>query len=293
MRMGEGAGRRALRVGILCLALMAIVPAWAESPPRDASGFTSYVAKAFAQAVPAATVAVVSPLTVSVATAVGGRNTLYLYSLYSQCQRDPDGCDDAIASWIDQMGAVAVDKPPPVDRAMLRAVLRPAAVVDQIGRAYHEEPVASPFLAGLWTICVVDRPTAIEYPTWKELSALGLSRAQLLMLCQANTLAALGPVRPSAKDAPWNGISLISDDPYESSRLLAPESWTALAGKNGQLMVSAPGTDVLLYIRATDSAAVVALATLTRELAKRAPRPLSTAIFRWTPKGWVVVAPPH
>ncbi len=293
--MGGGPNRFALVVGVVWIALIgtASPPACAGPPPQDEAAFTDYVAQAFAHTAPSTHVTVVSPLTLSVDTAGGGQSMLYLNSLYSECRRDPDRCDGLVATWIDQMGAATSDKAAPLDRTMLRAVLRPEALVDEIRRAHHDEPVAAPFLAGLWTICVVDRPETIEYPTWTELAALHLSREKLLALCKANTLAHLRPIAALAHGLPPRAISLMTGNAYESSRLLAPESFAPLAGKAGRLLVSAPGTDLLLYARASDAKALDALATLTRELAAKAPKALSQAIFRWTPKGWVVVAPAH
>src|SRR5579875_3309550 len=124
--MGGGPNRFALVVGVVWIALIgtASPPACAGPPPQDEAAFTDYVAQAFAHTAPSTHVAVVSPLTLSVDTAGGGQSMLYLNSLYSECRRDPDRCDGLVATWIDQMGAATSDKAAPLDRTMLRAVLR-------------------------------------------------------------------------------------------------------------------------------------------------------------------------
>ena len=51
-----------------------------------------------------------------------------------------------------------------LDVTTLRIVLRPQSYVNQLRQSQKQEPVAAPFIADLWMICVTDLPQAIEYP---------------------------------------------------------------------------------------------------------------------------------
>jgi hypothetical protein len=82
------------------------------------------------------------------------------------------------------------------------------------------------------------------------------------------------------------------DDPYDSSWLIFPERWTAIAEKlQGDLLVAAPGVDTLVYGNGTADDSVAALGKAAAIVAAKTQKPLSTAVFRWTPTGWVEAKP--
>lgn len=259
----------------------------AEAVPNDPAGFTAYVARAFALALPGAKIAMPSPLFLTIDVPGTGKHEGYLQTVYSQCQQMPERCAELVASWVDQISSTDSQKLAPLDRSVLRVVLRPAAYVEQLRQAQKREPVAAPFIADLWMICVADLPKAIEFPNAKEFEALGLSRDDALKLCKENTAKALPPIKKSSVSNFIGKIGLVADDPYESSRLLLPESWTPLIGKSQTpFFVTAPGSDVLLYTRTKSAAALKRLQVATIGIAAKARRPLSLAIFRWTPSGF-------
>lgn len=259
--------------------------------PSDPPAFTDYVARAIAKTIPAAKVAITAPLYLAVETPAGGKASAYLQSLYAQCQRIPDNCDKIIATWVDQMSTSFSAKAPPLERSTLRIVLRPEGYVEQLRRVQKAEPVAAPFIAGLWMICVADEPKTMSYPKAESFAALGLSRDEALTLCQQNTAAALRPIAEVARAFPPGLIGLIADDPYESSRLLWPDSWKSVLGPGDSLIASVPGSDVILFTPASDRAAVDALSARTREVAQKVSKPISLSIFRWTPKGFQAINP--
>jgi uncharacterized protein YtpQ (UPF0354 family) len=77
------------------------------------------------------------------------------------------------------------------------------------------------------------------------------------------------------------------DEPYEASRLLVPEMWKPLVdAAKGQLIVSAPGADVLLFRQLDDGTSIEELRAQTRVVATQVARPISETIFRWTPAGF-------
>lgn len=256
----------------------------AEQAPADPSGFTDRVAAVFAKSLPGASVTVAGPLFLKIATHDHGEQTAYLQNLYGQCRTTPARCEDMIAVWVDQISSTYGQKAGPLDMATLRMVVRPKGYVDQLRHSQRQEPVAAPFIADLWMICVADLPKAIEFPPAEKFEAAGLSRDAALMVCKKNTADGFSPApKPKKRDT----IAVLTGDPYASSRLLMPETWAPLLKKShGQLLVSAPGTDMVLYTQATDNAAVDALRALTREAASHVNRVVSLAVFRWTPGGF-------
>jgi len=260
--------------------------------PRDPAAFTDYVSRAIAKALPTAKVTITAPLSLEVDSAGAGKNSAYLESLYRQCQGIPERCDAIIATWVDQMSTGFARKAQPIDRTRLRIVLRPEGYIEQMRAFQKQDPVAAPFLAGLWMICVSDEPKTIAFPKAADFAALGLSRDEALTLCKQNTSAALQPIMRIAKPAPAGSIGYLEGDAYQSSRLLLPETWKEFAEQSrGELIVSSPGSDVVFYIQSTDARAVDALSALTHDALKKVSRQISPAVFRWTPQGFAVIAP--
>jgi hypothetical protein len=259
--------------------------------PKDEVGFTNHVAAAFRKALPKYRVRVHAALVLDVAGA-DGRNELDLDNTYKFCLRRPDECEDAIATQVQQISATLLRAAGTPERDKLRLIVRPEAFVQTVRQnpGGKGEPVAMPLQAGLWAVAVFDRPDTEQLVTPKDLAALGLTRKAALEIARSNVAAALPPLDAVTQPLEPGGIGTIADGPYEASRFLLPESWTALAQSwGGALMIAMPTTDVLLYARPKDAGSVEDLATLAR-IAGRKATPLSTTLFRWTSSGWQAIA---
>ena len=77
-----------------------------------------------------------------------------------------------------------------------------------------------------------------------------------------------------------------------SSRLIFHEDWAPIAEKlEGRLIVAVPASDTIVFGKEEDAAALDAMAALAAEMTRKAERPISKSVFRWTPDGWQVAAP--
>lgn len=266
---------------------LAVAAVRAEQVPSDPGEFTNYVARAFEKALPGTKVSVTAPLYLSIDVPQAGKHEGYLQSLYARCRNAPDRCDSFVAVWVDQIASTDAKGIGPLDRNALRMVVRPAGYVDQMRNAQKREPVAMPFMAGLWMICVEDLPKAIGYPNAKEFEEAGLTRDEALSLCKENTRKALQPIEQTGHPNFFGKVGLVADDPYESSRLLFPESWQAIVGKSRTpLLVSAPGADAVLYLHSKSAKEIARLRAATLKVSTEATHSVSTKIFRWTPTGF-------
>ena len=284
-------GRRhfALCIGIIALLAwgIAIPAARAAQVPSDPDGFTAYVARAFAKALPGAKVSITAPLYLSIDAAQTGKHEGYLQTLYTQCQNAPDRCEDLVAVWVDQIASTDAKRIGPLDRNALRIVLRPIGYVDQMRNAQKREPVAAAFIGNLWMICVADLPKAIEFPNAAEFEKAGLTRDEALRLCKENTVKALRPIEEAGHPNFVGKVGLVGDDPYDSSRLLFPETWRAIVGKSKTpLLVSVPGADAVLYLHSKSAAEIDRLRAATLKVSTEVSHPVSTKIFRWTSAGF-------
>jgi len=280
-------------VGLLALMFLSLPNSGLAKIPLDDKGFTKAVAKAFRAAMPDFKITIRGPLALKIVGPDGDIHQSALDTVYDFCQRNPENCDAAVESHVAQMSDTYARKHT-LDRSLLRAVVRPVGYVDTIRKAFvgKEEPAVEPFMGGLWIICVLDMPQAISTLGPGDLAKLGLSREEALALAKKNDATLFAPIEQAGHSIPEEHIGLVATNPYESSRLLFPESWAPLAAKNGgQLLVAAPGTDVMIYADARQPNAVQIMRDHVAMVAMRATRQLSPTIFRWTPVGWVVVEP--
>jgi hypothetical protein len=279
---------------LACAMLLGLPQAAPAAPsPRDEPGFTAALAQAFQAALPGYKITIRAPLTLEVLSPDRVVHLAGLTTIYDFCQRNPQTCDTAVESHVAQMSDTFTRKKAPPDRALLRALVRPASYVEAIRKAYAgmEEPPIEPFMADLWIVCALDMPQAIRVLQPGDLAKLGMSRAEALALAKENDAALLAPVEQVGHPMSDERVGLVATSPYEASRLLAPASWASLAARNGgQLLVAAPGTDVVIYADARQPNAVQKMRDQAALVAMRATRPLSPVIFRWTPVGWVIVA---
>jgi uncharacterized protein YtpQ (UPF0354 family) len=85
---------------------------------------------------------------------------------------------------------------------------------------------------------------------------------------------------------------MLTDDAYQSSRILFHEDWSSVATQyGGHLIVAVPASDVVIFGRESDPVAVKAVANLARKMFDDAQHPVSTKVFRWTATGWDIAAP--
>jgi len=262
---------------------------------QDANAFTAHAAKLLGQAMPKAKIEITGPLTLSISGLPGiPPSTATLDSLYSFCRRNPAECEQGLALGI-RKSAAAFNQPiAPPTRANLRAIVRQAAYVQAYDKLYGGQggPVAEKLIGDLWTLCVVDMPSAMQILSASQLPTLKLSRPQALATCKQNVESALPPLAPRKRDYPSPGVNLIAGDPYDASWLIFPERWTGIAESvDGDLLVAAPANDALIYANGRDNDAVAALAAAAAFVAARAQKPLSTAVLRWTPTGWEEAKP--
>ena len=144
-----------------------------------------------------------------------------------------------------------------------------------------------PLVDGLVSLPALDTPRAIKMLTEKDNQALGLSASDIYDLGLANLRRSLAPLMQVAKVAAHGQIGNLVGDPFQTSRLVLHDTWAPLVdAQGGKLIVAAPATDILLYVSEDTPVALDALATVVRDVMKRAPNRLSDMLLRWTRTGW-------
>ncbi|GGF02011.1 hypothetical protein GCM10011611_04400 [Aliidongia dinghuensis] len=285
---------RTCRAGALCvvlLVLLAAPAALAASIPLDEPGFTKAVAKLFRKAMPGTKIKVEGPLALEVRPPDGGSQRAQLDTIYSFCQRNPADCDAAVEQHVARMSATFLQLNVAPDRKLLRAVLRPSVYVEQIRKIYagKEEPPIEPFVGDLWIVCAFDMPEAIKYLAPGDLAKMNLSKDEALAIAKKNNVEMFQPIERAARAFPDDGVGIVSNNAYDSSRLLAFDSWAPIAAKTGgQLLASAPAADAVIFFDARRPDALDIMRRYTAMVAAHETRPFPPQIFRWSPAGWIV-----
>ncbi len=253
----------------------------------DAGAFTAYMAQLVNGVLPPGKAAQIKgPLTLTFEGLESGVIQMNLDSLYSYCRRAPEECDVETQAYVARVAGLFRKMSTPLRRADLRAIVRDGAYVEGAKKMF--DAVAEPLVGDLWVLCVIDMPGAMQILGSAQMAKLNLSANEALALCKENAAATLPQLAPTRRDYPWAGVNIVTGDPYDAGWLIFPERWTTIAENlQGDLLVAAPGVDI--SGAAPDS--VAALGKAASVVAAKAQKPLSTAVFRWTPTGWEETKP--
>jgi len=273
----------------LCAALLlfssACSLARAQSVPKGEAAFTEYVAAQLRRALRGATVEVKGPLTLG----FGGFQA-NLDRIFDFCNRNAAGCANEVANYVKGAAQAYQDRTAPPSKAAVRVVVRTKAYLAATQAAMPKDGAKlqpRPLAGDLVMLPALDMPRTIRMLDEKDNAALGLSADEVFKLGLDNLRKQLKPLMSIAKVAQAGQIAELNGDTYHSSRLALFESWSPLAKVHGgKLIVAVPAPDMVLYVGDDSPKAIEALGLLARDVASRAPAPLSSELLRWTPQRW-------
>lgn len=285
--------RLALLIVAAILGAGASAPAQTAAVPRDPPGFTAYAARAFAAENPGAKIEATGPLVLALTPAGGAERQISLERIWNYCAGNAGGCAEAIAVYARNLSATFREDSRPIDRSMLRVVVRPNDYADAARRAIaagkpDAVPVVRPFAGELSLVCVADLPHGITILNRGAIAKLGLSEDEAFALGIRNTAAALPPLK--ARGPPKKAFRRIDGDDYESSRIVLHDAWAPLA-KRGTLVVAVPESHMVLFGDAARPGTTEAMRDFALEVVDHAQRPISKTLFTWAPDGWHPLPP--
>jgi len=278
---------------LLALSLLGAPACWAMPSATNEPAFTAYVAELMRTEIAGAEVTVTGVRTIRVKID-GNEVTASLDNLVADCHREPSACERTVSEYVKMVKVASKADDAPVQKADIRVVVRNAEYVKELTAATRHDPKRGPIveqLAGdLWLVCVVDQPRNTVSLSLERAAKIGLTKDQAIALGKSNVKGALPSLSSVVRDLPANGIGLIDNDFYQSSRWLLHEEWEPLSKRyNGQLIVAVPAPDLILYADGSTAEKRAALATLAKRASETASRQLSTKVFRWTKERWEVV----
>ncbi len=264
-----------------------------EGTPKSAPAFTKFMARFIQQAVPEAKVQIIGRLRLDVEMPRDGHTT-DLHNIYNACQRDRDNCAAEVTYFVAQSVQVyrAADIQPTRDK--LRIVVRPSAYMAMIrANPKRDKPIATPLVGDYWTIAVIDAPTSITYMDENDLPGVALTSKAAFALASKNTRLRLHQsLQEELRKGPCRGI--MGGDDYTASIVAFPDLWADAATHkcHGNLLIAIPATDVIVYSDGSKPGAISEIANYADRIMAKDGKPFSDAVFRWTPKGWVLAQGP-
>lgn len=263
----------------------------AQGIPTDEAGFTKLAAERVQQELPSYTVHPAGSLTVE-GKRDDGESTgqINLDRIYAFCQRDKSNCNDAMNQFASGIGEAIREKDLPIDKSMVRLVIRPADYVDGIKKQMGPGQAAlfsRPIAPGLSVIPVLDYTRTVRFVGEKDLVKLGVKEGDLFEIGRQNLESTTKPFSEVAPIPVANSFGIISDEDYASSRMIFHEEWGEIARKvGGNLVVMLPAPDTMLYGDGSSIVGIDVLRTFARNVASQSTHPLTLSMWRWTPSGW-------
>ena len=255
-------------------------------------GYTEFIAKELRLSMPNTPVRVEGPLFLTVDTPMDGQHDLHLDTIYLACSRNAAICAKTMESFVEQVSASYQTPEPPLTRKSLRLAVRMTDHIEGLRQAMAGKggPAVEALPGGFWLMVVADRPTMMQMLNSQDLSSLGLTAEQALAVARKNMRAQMGrEIKKAITDDNHNAV-LLAGDAYEAALLAFTDLWAPVAqAHGGELLVSAPAPDVVLC---GGKDAGPELIKMAKTVMNNDERPLSPALFRWTPTGWELESPP-
>ena len=285
----------AMAAAILCLFASFPSQAREKAIPKTADKFTAYMADRFSDALPSVKASIKGPLELEVVSPKG-RQQVFLNRVWDFCERDRRNCRKEVDSFLANMPSVVLETTDDSKPSDIRVVVRPSAYVEQLRKLGADRAdykgVFRPFAGDLWMICVLDMPHGVATLNQAGLAKLHLTEDEAFALGLKNLTATLAPLAEHSHEPKNSPINFATGDFYESSRMLLHDSWSGLAkAMGGHLIVAVPSSDVLVYGDGTAQLNRTALGGLVHEIVGKAPKPISSDLYEWTPTGWTVANP--
>src|SRR5262245_21026320 len=277
-----------LFAALLVLSSVPCSLARAQAVPKGEAAFTEYVATQLRRAIRGATVEVKGPLTLQLGELQANLDRVFVF-----CNKNATGCANEVANYVKGVAQVYHERTAPPSKAAVRVIVRNKAYLAATQANLPKEGLKlqpRPLAGDLVMLPALDMPRTIKMLDERDNAVLGLSADEVFKLGLDNLRKQLKPLMSIAKVAQVGQVGELSGDAYHSSRLALFETWSPLAKVHGgKLIVAVPAPDMVLYVGDDSPRAVEALRLLAKDVASRAPAPLSTELLRWTPQRWDLV----
>jgi hypothetical protein len=283
---------------LLAFSLLAVpAVAIAQALPVERAEFTSYVAERMKDMRPEGLpvrITIVGPLAIKLGAPSGMSVDANLSDLHSHCVALEGRCAEEAEKLVEAAFQVFGEVTRPIERDMLRVVLRPAAWVHALSEAHKQNgmppAVAKQYVGELWIILAISGPSFTRYATADTLRILKLEEPAAYDLALKNTREAKAPILERALPLRGTRFQVLTEDELEPSRLLMHAEWAEVAkARPGDLIVSVPASNTVIFGSALTSDDIRTLRQIAINESRKAVRAVSPQLFRWQKDHWEVV----
>lgn len=209
-------------------------------------------------------------------------------SLRAICDRDPDSCDRRMDDWIAALAEAREAQNTPARPEQLRPVLKHVDFVASMRRGAPElADLTRRFVGDVHVVLVVDFPRVTRGLDPDDLEALEMTVEEAHTRAIANLREHNGdlPVEPMP-----NGLKALGPtDGYAAARLLLHDRWAPVAEATEGDLVVAPCNRDLVIMGPRTPEMIEALREASIRAYRYVDHPITEALWRWTPEGWVVL----
>jgi uncharacterized protein YtpQ (UPF0354 family) len=251
--------------------------------PLTAGDFTKEFANRLRAARPDWKVDIKAERELRITNAKGKESTAFLDNTYTDYVRHPESLPDLV-----QRSAVALAEyqaeDAPFDRSRIVPIVKDRKWLTEIraslkarGKKEPPENVFDDLNEQLVVVYAEDNPKSIRYLTPKNLTDLGVARAELRKLAVEN----LKRMLPKIEVLPGPVVTMIkADGNYEASLLLFDELWSGGQIRvDGDYVVAVPSRDVLLVTGSRNPAGIAKLRELAAQVVRQSSYRLTDDLF--------------
>ena len=268
----------------------------AQTLPLDKDRFTAYIAEEIRGNPPEGVqvrVVVPRPLLLRLQAPSGMSVEANLTEFYNHCVALEGRCAEAKEGLIQNAFQALGEVSRPVAADDLRVVVRSESYVaesnDTLKRHGLPPIIAKPYVGDLWMVLAFSRSQLIGVANSETIKALGLEEAAAFAIALRNTREERKPILERSVPLRGTYLHILGEDSYESSRMLLHDDWAEVAARNGDLVVSVPAANSVIFGKGKTAEQIKAMREVVSKQARTALQPLSAQLFRWRPNGWEVV----
>lgn len=261
--------------------------AFSQPAPLDETGYASLMADKLRAAFAGVEVRHTAALTLEAVQPDGeGTGPIKLDKLYTFCQRSPAQCEMISTQFITGLKETMEGRLMRLKPAMIRLALADTAQMTGPAPTYSR-----PLVGNLVIIPVIDMTKTVRPVQPDDLIKLKLTEAQVFAQGELNMRSTLKPLNlvtaNGAGTTKAHGVTEIRGESYAASRMILHADWTSTSSAlQGQLVVSVPAKDTVLFADGSSAASLQALRQRTRELSGAAGAGAANTLYRWQESGW-------
>lgn len=248
---------------------------------------TTVAVKYAKQLLPDATIEYVKPLEVLCRHRDGNDYRWSLENLHAECNREPAARPEAFRRYAAFL--VPEKSPPKYSTDNIYPMIRGKAYVEHLAKESDGKShmVNRPFLDDLRVVYAFDTQERFQLATADKLKDVGVNESALHNAALRNLHALAPRIIVERIDDVW-AVSVGGN--FESSLILDDAVVRGLAARvQGDLLVSIPSRDTLLFTGSREKNGLAALVHLTQVEFERGHHPISTRLFRRVRSTWTIL----